>query len=115
MNRRERRAATRTSQATSDGIAVPRDALYRAGLVHLRAGRQPEARVCCEQALAADPNHAIPFLWLGLFAFMRNILILRSNGSLAPFGRILSRDIFRFSEKRCGAGAASKRPSRHSI
>jgi tetratricopeptide (TPR) repeat protein len=66
MNRRERRAATRTSQATSDGIAVTPDALYRAGLVHLRAGRQPEARVCCEQALAADPNHADTLHLMGL-------------------------------------------------
>src|SRR6201992_3820512 len=68
MNRHyHRRAATRPSQATSNGvIAVTPDALYRAGLGHLRAGRRPEAQVCCEQALAADPNHADTLHLMGL-------------------------------------------------
>src|ERR1700754_3149303 len=66
MNRRERWAATQTSEATSDNTAVTPDALYRAGLVHLRAGRRPEAQVCCEQALATDPNHADTLHLMGL-------------------------------------------------
>jgi tetratricopeptide (TPR) repeat protein len=69
MNRRERRAAARKSPAASDGgVAVSPDALYRAGLLHLQAGRQLDAQMCCRKALAADPNHAETLHLMGVLA-----------------------------------------------
>src|ERR1700722_3027043 len=55
MNRQERRAAGRKSQAGEPRSAA---ALYEAGLRHLRAGQYLDAQICCQQALAADSNHA---------------------------------------------------------
>jgi tetratricopeptide (TPR) repeat protein len=67
MNRSERRTAARKSQAASGGVnAATPDALYRAGLLHLQAGRQLEARVCCQHVLAADPTHANTLHLMGL-------------------------------------------------
>jgi tetratricopeptide (TPR) repeat protein len=55
MNRQERRAAGRKSQAGEPGSAA---ALYEAGLRHLRTGQYLDAQMCCQQALATDSNHA---------------------------------------------------------
>jgi tetratricopeptide (TPR) repeat protein len=55
MNRQERRAAGRKSQASAPGSPA---ALYEAGLRHLRAEQYLDAQICCQQALAMDSNHA---------------------------------------------------------
>src|SRR5215475_4055479 len=44
------------------------DALYESGIDHLRAGRSLEAQLCCQQALAADPNHADTLHLMGLIS-----------------------------------------------
>jgi tetratricopeptide (TPR) repeat protein len=56
MNRRKPRAGARTSQSIG-GVESP-DALYEAGLAHMRAERHLDAQLCCRQALAVDPDHA---------------------------------------------------------
>ena len=69
MNRRDRRAAGRKSQTVSNvaGAVVP-DALYKDGLGHLTAGRYLDAQVCCEQALAADPDHTDTLHLMGILS-----------------------------------------------
>jgi tetratricopeptide (TPR) repeat protein len=69
MNRRDHRAAGRTSQTASDGAgtAIP-DALYEAGLGHMQAGRYLDAQLCCQQALGADSNHADTLHLMGLLS-----------------------------------------------
>jgi tetratricopeptide (TPR) repeat protein len=57
MNRRERRAAGPKSKQSGSVAATP-VALVEAGRRHLQAGRPLDAQLCCQQALAADPNHA---------------------------------------------------------
>ncbi|MGA7807621.1 tetratricopeptide repeat protein [Bradyrhizobium sp.] len=67
MKSHERRAAAQKSKATSDGASRPAR-LYQAGMRHLQAGRQLDAQICCQQALAVDPNHADTFHLMGLLA-----------------------------------------------
>ena len=69
MNRRERRAA-RGSQTNSkkSGGDTPA-ALYEAGLRHLRAEAYLDAQLCCQQALAADADHADTLHLMGLLSF----------------------------------------------
>ena len=60
MKRRERRAATGGPSPTLPGgsdAATPA-ALREAGLGLMRAERYLEAQMCCQQALALDPDHA---------------------------------------------------------
>ena len=65
MNRRERRAAGRKSQASeSDSPA----ALYEAGIRHLRAEQYLDAQICCQQALATDSNHADSLNLMGMLS-----------------------------------------------
>lgn len=69
MNCRERRAAARKSQTASDeASAATPDALYRTGLMHLKAGRPLEAQLCGRRALAIDPGHADTLHLMGLIA-----------------------------------------------
>src|ERR1700722_9043921 len=82
MNRRERRAAARTSQKApiGEGSTAGRSqtanepdvsnpaALYEAGLAHMQAGRQLEAQLGCRQALAADADHADTLHLMGLLS-----------------------------------------------
>jgi tetratricopeptide (TPR) repeat protein len=69
MNRRDRRAAARTPQANSNGPGVSGPAEpYQAGLRHMRAGRYLDAQICCQQALAADSNHADGLHLMGLLS-----------------------------------------------
>ncbi|CAL77986.1 putative TPR domain protein; putative O-GlcNAc transferase related protein [Bradyrhizobium sp. ORS 278] len=42
--------------------------LYEAGLQHLGSGRLLDAQMCCEQALATDPNHADSLALMGIIA-----------------------------------------------
>jgi tetratricopeptide (TPR) repeat protein len=69
MNRRDRRAAGRKSQTASNGVgaAVP-DALYEAGLGHMKAGRYLDAQIFCQRALAADSNHEDSLHLMGLLS-----------------------------------------------
>ena len=69
MNRRHRRADARKPQANSNGPGASAPAAYyEAGLRHLRAGRYLDAQLCCQQALAADPNHADSLHLMGLLS-----------------------------------------------
>lgn len=67
MNRRERRAAARKSQTASNGAGAGTPAaLYEEGLRYLQSGQPLDAQLCCQQALAADPNHADSLHLMGL-------------------------------------------------
>ena len=65
MNRQERRAAGRKSQASEPGNPA---ALCQAGLRHLRAEQYLDAQICCQQALAADSNHADSLNLMGMLS-----------------------------------------------
>jgi tetratricopeptide (TPR) repeat protein len=65
---RERRAAGRTSKKSSSGSFTPA-ALHAAGLRDFRAGRHLDAQICCERALALDPNHADALHLMGVLCF----------------------------------------------
>jgi len=69
MNRRERRAAAKKTKVDRNtpqtGTAA---ALYEAGLRQMKAGRLLDAQLCCEKALAADPNHADTLHLMGLLS-----------------------------------------------
>jgi tetratricopeptide (TPR) repeat protein len=65
MNRQERRAAGRKSQAGEPGSPA---ALYEAGLRHLRAGQYLDAQICCQQALATDSSHADSLNLMGMLS-----------------------------------------------
>ena len=69
MNRRERRAGARASQAKppSPGANTPA-AAYEAGLRHMRTGQYLDAQICCQQALAIDPGHAETLHLMGLLS-----------------------------------------------
>ena len=43
-------------------------ALYQTGLGHLRAGRYLDAQICCQQALAIDPDHSETLHLMGLLS-----------------------------------------------
>lgn len=65
MNGREDQAALereRAGQSTPNGVVQ----LYEAGLDHMGAGRHLEVQLCCQQALARDPEHADTLHLLGL-------------------------------------------------
>jgi tetratricopeptide (TPR) repeat protein len=66
MNRRDGRAADRKSRTASNGTDP--DAFYVAGLGHMKAGRYLDAQVCCQQALAADSNHADSLNLMGMLS-----------------------------------------------
>ncbi|WJR76233.1 tetratricopeptide repeat-containing glycosyltransferase family protein [Bradyrhizobium sp. NP1] len=70
MNRRERRAAAKQGKVDLNptGTATAA-AFYEAGLGHMRAGRHLDARLCCQQALGLDPDHADTQHLLGLLSF----------------------------------------------
>jgi tetratricopeptide (TPR) repeat protein len=70
MSRRERRAAARKAgiDLTIPGAGAIA-ALYQAGRGHIEAGRYLDAQLCCQQALAMDPNHADTLHLMGLLSF----------------------------------------------
>ena len=70
MSRRERRAAAKKAgvDLTRRGTGAVA-ALYDAGLSHMQAGRHLDAQLCCQQALAIDPNHADTLHLIGLLSF----------------------------------------------
>ncbi len=70
MSRRERRAAAKKVgiDLTTPGAGTVA-ALYEAGRSHMQAGRQLDAQLCCQQALALDPNHADTLHLMGLLSF----------------------------------------------
>jgi tetratricopeptide (TPR) repeat protein len=67
MNRRERRVAAKGSKTrpTSSERKAPA-AFYETGLRHLQAGRDLDAQLCCQQALAIDAHHADSLYLMGL-------------------------------------------------
>ena len=69
MNRSERRAAGKRAKADSGirGASTPA-ALHEVALRHKQAGRYLDAQLCCEQALAADPDHADSLHLMGLLS-----------------------------------------------
>jgi tetratricopeptide (TPR) repeat protein len=66
MSRNERRAAVKQSRSDQNALSAKTAAFHKAGMVHLRAGRQLDAQMCCQQALAADPRHADSLHLMGL-------------------------------------------------
>jgi tetratricopeptide (TPR) repeat protein len=69
MNRHERRAAGRGSKGRANVAGLSAAAsLYESGMVHMRAGRSLDAQVCCQQALAIDPNHPASLHLMGLLS-----------------------------------------------
>ncbi len=56
-----------TGRASAAVPATPA-ALYEAGMKHRRAGKPADARLCCEQALAADSGHAGALHLMGLLS-----------------------------------------------
>jgi tetratricopeptide (TPR) repeat protein len=73
MNRRERRAATKKTKVdlNTPGAGTVA-ALYKAGLSQMQAGRHLDAELCCQQALAVDPNHADALHLMGLLSLRAN-------------------------------------------
>lgn len=69
MNRHERRAAARKSQAAlrASGATTPA-ALSASGRAHLQAGRVNDAQACCQRALAIEPDHPDSLHLAGLLA-----------------------------------------------
>ncbi len=65
MNCRDRRAAAKGCVRKTQ--TTPAE-LYEAGLKHFCAGRQLDAQLCCERALALDPGHADTMHLIGLLA-----------------------------------------------
>jgi len=69
MNRCEHRAGSEETQTVFSGAGSSTTSLYEAGLAHMTAGRFLDAQVCCQQALAADSNHADALHLMGLLSF----------------------------------------------
>ncbi len=67
MNNRDRQAAAGQSPSTS-GDADRAAALCAAGRRHFEAGRALDAQLCCQEALAIDPQHADTMHLLGLLS-----------------------------------------------
>jgi len=75
MDRREHRAAAQDSDEGQEsnkdygdfGVPAPAE-LYQAGLAHMQAGRNLEAQLCCQRALAADPDHMDSLHLMGLLS-----------------------------------------------
>ena len=88
MNRRERRSEARQARKAPDGSgAATPAALYRAGLVHIRAGRLIEAQVCCQKALAVEPDDADATFLMGLVSLESG----QSDHALEWFSRAIGR------------------------
>ncbi|BAM89348.1 putative TPR domain protein [Bradyrhizobium oligotrophicum S58] len=69
MSRSDRKEGAKSATAgPGSGPALSPAALYEAGLHHLGGGRLLDAQMCCEQALAADPNHADSLYLMGIVA-----------------------------------------------
>src|SRR5574337_1025834 len=66
MSGREHRARGASCTDQAESAASTAAALYQAGLQHLRAGRNLDAQLCCQQSLAIDQNHADTLHLMGL-------------------------------------------------
>ena len=59
VTQRDRIASVGEHPAPISELAPPSpDALCAASLHHMQAGRYPDAQICCQQALAVNPDHA---------------------------------------------------------
>src|SRR5665213_1921458 len=124
MNRRERRSAARQARRAPDGSgAATPAALYRAGLVHIRAGRLVEAQVCCQKILAVEPDDADATFLIGLVSLEAG----QSDHAVEWFSRAIGRQpkveyvsslgialrrLGRLEEASKAFDASSRRPSR---
>lgn len=68
MSRRERRAVRKSGVDLTVPGAGTVGRLYEVGLGHMQAGRHLDAQLCCQQALALDPNHADTLHLMGLLS-----------------------------------------------
>jgi tetratricopeptide (TPR) repeat protein len=66
MSAHDSRAAGQAQQSPNGPDAGTPAALYQAGLRHLRAGRNLDAQLCCQQSLAIDEGHADTLHLMGL-------------------------------------------------
>ena len=66
MNRERRTTAQASSETSHDFGGASPAGLHAAALVHRQAGRLLEAQLCCERALAIDPDHADTMHLMGL-------------------------------------------------
>jgi tetratricopeptide (TPR) repeat protein len=71
MNRRERRDAEGSSKHPNSTLSQTPAALYGLGLKHLQAGRDLDAQICCQQALAIEAAHADSLYLMGLLSLRR--------------------------------------------
>ncbi len=77
MNRKQRRAAKKIGQTSSNPSSGTSAGLVSAGaaellgaaLEHHRAGRLAEAEGCCRRVLAVHPEHADALYMLGVIAY----------------------------------------------
>jgi tetratricopeptide (TPR) repeat protein len=84
-----RRDAEATIEGTGTEPSAPTPAaLYQSGLAHLRAGRQLEAQLGCQQALAIDPAHADSLQLMGLIALNAQQI----DHAIAWFSRAIRQD-----------------------
>jgi tetratricopeptide (TPR) repeat protein len=75
MTPRERRPVAKDSPKGSNG-ANSLAALYETGVRHLGAERYLDAQICCQQALAIDPDHANSLHLMGLLSFRQGLFDL---------------------------------------
>ena len=66
MSHSEHQAASQTPPIPAGPNAGAPAALYEAGLRHLRAGRNLDAQLCCQQSLGIDETHADTLHLMGL-------------------------------------------------
>ncbi len=89
MNRRERRGAARKSQPVSMSVGAGTPAaLHEAGRNFLRLGQPLDAQLCCQQALAADPDYADALHLMGLVSLQAK----QYDHGLKWFGRAIKKD-----------------------
>jgi tetratricopeptide (TPR) repeat protein len=70
MDNRERWAEAQGPQTNLSRSGADTSAtLYEAAFSHMRAGKNLDAQLCCERALALDPNHADSLHLMGLLSF----------------------------------------------
>ncbi|CCD85721.1 putative TPR domain protein; putative O-GlcNAc transferase related protein [Bradyrhizobium sp. ORS 285] len=68
MSRSDRNKGAMSAKPGPTAAAPLSASLYEAGLQHLGGGRMLDAQMSCEQALAADPNHADSLALMGIIA-----------------------------------------------
>jgi tetratricopeptide (TPR) repeat protein len=89
MNRRERRVAARKPQGSANSVrADTAEALCEAGFRHLRAEQYLDAQLCCQQALAIEPDHAEALHLMGWLSFQ----VAQYDAAVEWFSRAIRTD-----------------------